>query len=126
MRVKFALAALAAFLCLAGVAQAFQWFLPYGQAKHATKEFAEEACRPDRKCVAYHVGPCKRQSSSRVDCAAGFLYKGVNEPGDEVVCALVLHWGVSHNGELALKRHGKPRCRRVESEAEAESEPGLR
>jgi hypothetical protein len=120
MRVKVALAALAAFFCLVAAAQGFQWFLPYGQAKHATKEFAEEACHRDHKCVAYHVGPCKRVSHSRVDCAAAFLYKGVGEPGDEVVCAVGLHWGVSHNGELALKRHGAPKCQRVESEAESE------
>lgn len=124
MRAKVALAALAAFLCLVGVAQGFQWFLPYGQAKQATKEFAEETCRQDHKCRAYHVGPCKRQSHSRVDCVAAFLYKGFNEPGDEVACALVLHWGVSHSGELALKRHGRPQCQRVEPESE--SEPGLR
>lgn len=123
MRVKVALATLAAFFCLVGAAQGFQWFLPYGQAKHATKEFAEGTCHRDHKCRAYHVGPCKRQSSSRVDCAVGFLYRGVNEPNDEVVCALVLHWGVSHNGELALKRHGKPQCRAVETEGEEE---GLR
>jgi hypothetical protein len=122
MRMKVALAALAAFFCLVGAAQGFQWFLPYGQAKQATKEFAEETCRSEHKCVAYHVGPCKRVSHSRVDCGAAFLYKGIKEPGDEVVCAIDLHWGVSHNGELALKRHGAPRCQRVESEAESGSE----
>lgn len=124
MRVKVALAAFVAFLCLVGVAQGFQWHLGYGLAKHATKEFAEETCRSERKCVAYHVGPCKRRSESRVDCAAGFLYKGVNEPGDEIVCAILLHWGVSHSGELALKRHGRPQCRAVETKPE--SEEGVR
>jgi hypothetical protein len=128
MRLKVALVALAAFLCLAGAAQGFQWHLRYGQAKHATKEFAEVTCRRDHKCKAYGVGKCRRQSESRVDCAVAFLYKGVAEPGDEVVCALILHWGVSHSGEVALKRHGRPHCQKVESEgeSEAESEPGLR
>ena len=126
MGIRVGIAALAAFLCLVGAAQGFQWHLGYGQAKHATKEFAEGTCHTEHKCVAYHVGPCKRQSASRVDCAAGFLYKGIDEPGDQVVCALILHWGVSHNGELALKRHGKPRCQRIEPEAEGEAEPGLR
>jgi hypothetical protein len=118
MRVRVVCATLAAFLCLAAAAQAFVWHLGYGQAKHATKEFAEETCRRERKCVAYGVGPCKRASESRVDCVADFLYKGVNEPGDEVVCAIVLHWGVNHHGEIALKRHGKPVCREVETEPE--------
>jgi hypothetical protein len=132
MKVRVALAALAAFFCLVGGAQAFEWFLPYGQAKHATKEFAEETCRRDHKCRAYHVGPCRRQSHSRVDCAAGFLYRGTGESAQAVVCAVVLHWGVSHNGELALKRHGRPRCSLVEPEGESESgsggesEPGVR
>jgi hypothetical protein len=118
MRIGVGVAALAAFLCLAGAAEAFQWHLGYGQAKHATKEFAEGTCGSERKCVAYSVGPCRRASESRVDCAAAFLYKGVNEPGDEVACAILLHWGVSHNGEVALKRHGRPTCERVEVEAE--------
>jgi hypothetical protein len=116
MRIGVAIAALAVSLALAGTAAAFQWHLGYGQAKHATKEFAEETCRVDHKCVAYKVGPCKRASESRVDCAAAFLYKGVDEPSDEVVCALILHWGVNHRGEVALKRHGKPSCSQVESE----------
>jgi hypothetical protein len=113
---KVIVAALAALLCLAASAQAFVWHLGYGQAKRATKEFAEETCRHDRKCVADRVGPCKRASESRVDCAAAFLYKGLNEPGEEVVCAILLHWGVNHHGEIALKRHGRPTCRQVEVE----------
>lgn len=116
MRIKVGIAALAACLSLVGTAEAFQWHLGYGQAKHATKEFAEETCQRDHKCVAYNVGSCRRASESRVDCAAGFLYKGVNEPGDKVVCALILHWGVNHNGEVTLKRHGRPSCQQVEPE----------
>lgn len=128
MGIRVGIAALAVFLCLVGAAQGFQWHLGYGQAKHATKEFAEQVCHRDHKCVAYHVGPCKRRSESRVDCAAGFLYKGADEPGEKFVCALILHWGVSRNGEVALKRHGKPRCGLLEpeGETEAESEPGVR
>jgi hypothetical protein len=91
--------------------------LGFGQAKHATREFAEETCRIEHKCVAYAVGSCKRISDSRVDCAAAILYKGVNEPGDEVACSIILHWGVSHSGELALKNHGSPNCREVEPQS---------
>ena len=116
MKVKVVIAALAAFLCLTATAQAFVWHLGYGQAKHATQEFAEATCKGDRKCVAYKVGPCKRASESRVDCAPGFLYKGVSEPGDEVVCVILLHWGVNHHGEVALKNHGRPACQAVEPE----------
>jgi hypothetical protein len=111
-------AVLAALLCLAASAQAFVWHLGFGQAKHATKEFVEETCRLERKCIADRVGSCKRASESRVDCAAAFLYKGVNEPGEEIVCAILLHWGVNHHGEIALKRHGRPTCRLVEDEEE--------
>lgn len=124
MKVKVVIAALAAFLCLAATAQAFVWHLGYGQAKHATKEFAEESCRIDRKCVDYRVGPCKRRSESGVDCVVSFLYTGVVEPGDKAACALILHWGVNRNGELALKKHGKPKCARIEPEPEPE--PGIR
>lgn len=117
MRIWVGVAALVAFLTLVGTAEAFHWHLGYGQAKHATREFAEETCRAERKCIAYAVGPCKRISESRVDCLAGLLYKGVNEPGDEVACNIVLHWGVNHSGEVALKNHGSPNCREVETQA---------
>ncbi len=116
MRSSVAIAALAvSFLALAGTAAAFQWHLGYGQAKHETRLFAEETCRHERKCIGYAVGPCERISASRIDCVAGFLYKGVTEPGDEVACNIALHWGVNHNGELALKNHGSLNCRKVET-----------
>jgi len=115
MRISVVIAALAVFWTLVGTAEAFQWHLGYGQAKHATRVFAEEACREDHKCIGYGVGPCERVSESRVDCVAGLLYKGVAEPGDEVACNIVLHWGVSRNGQLALKNHGSPNCRKVET-----------
>lgn len=114
MKIKVAIAALAAFLALVGTAEAFHWHLGYGQAKHATRVFAEETCRREHKCIGYAVGPCDRVSESRVDCLAGLLYKGVAEPGDEVACNIVLHWGVSHSGQLVLKNHGSPSCRQVE------------
>lgn len=117
MRIGVAIAVLAAFMCLAATAEAFEWHLGYGQAKHATREFAEGTCRAERKCIGYAVGPCKRVSNSRIDCLAGLLYKGVSEPGDEVACNIVLHWGVNHNGEIALKNHGSPNCREVEPQA---------
>ncbi len=115
MRIGVAVAALVASLALAGTAEAFHWHLGYGQAKHATRVFAEEVCREERKCIGYGVGRCERVSDSRVDCFAGLLYKGVVEPGDEVVCNIALHWGVSRSGELTLKNHGSPNCRAVET-----------
>lgn len=115
MRISVAITALALSLALVGTAEAFKWHLGYGQAKHATKVFAEESCRDDRKCIAYAVGRCDRVSDSRIDCVAGLLYKGVAEPGDEVACNIVLHWGVSRAGELALKNYGKPDCRKIEA-----------
>lgn len=118
MKVKVVIAALAAFLCLVATAQAFVWHLGYGQAKHATKEFAQATCQSERHCVGYRAGPCRRASESRVDCVAAFLYKGIKEPGDEVACAIILHWGVNHNGEIVLKRHGRPKCEQVEAEPE--------
>ncbi len=115
MRISVAIAAVAVFLALAGTADAFRWHLGYGQAKHETRVFAEESCREDRKCVAYAVGRCNRISDSRIDCLAGLLYKGIAEPGDEVACDIVLHWGVSRRGEVALKNYGRPNCRPIET-----------
>jgi hypothetical protein len=116
-----AITALAVSLTLVSTAEAFKWHLGYGQAKHATKVFAEETCRLDHKCIAYAVGPCDRASDSRVDCLAGLLYKGVAEPGDEVACNIVLHWGVSRSGEMVLKKHGRPDCRPLEPQATSEN-----
>jgi hypothetical protein len=117
MRIGVAIAAMAMFLSVVGTAEAFKWHLGYGQAKNETKLFARETCRGERKCIAYAVGPCKRISESRVDCVAGLLYKGVAEPGDEVACNIVLHWGVNRNGEVALKNYGRPNCRAAENQA---------
>lgn len=110
MRIKVAIAALAAFLALVGTAQAFQWHLPLGQAKHATREFAEESCRSDHRCTGFGVGACRRVSDSRVDCVAGLFYKDQPKPGEETECNIVLHWGVDSRGYLALKNHGSPNC----------------
>jgi hypothetical protein len=115
MKIKVAIAAMAMSLALVGTAEAFHWHLGYGQAKHATRLFAEESCREEHKCIGYAVGGCKRVSDSRVDCLMGLLYKGVAEPGDEVACDIVLHWGVSHSGQLVLKNNGSPNCRQVET-----------
>jgi hypothetical protein len=115
MKIKVAIATLAASLALVSTAEAFHWHLGYGQAKHETRVFAEETCRAERKCIGYAVGPCDRVSDSRIDCLAGLLYKGVAEPGDEVACNIVLHWGVNHSGVLVLKNHGSPNCRQVET-----------
>jgi hypothetical protein len=114
MRVKLVVSVLAAFFLLAASAQAFQWHLGYGQAKHASKEFAEAACQRDHQCTGYGVGQCSRASESRIDCEIGLFYAEKPEPGEEVECNILLHWGVNHSGALALKNYGKPHCFRVE------------
>ena len=109
MRIKLLVLAVAAcFVLSTATASAFQWYMSYGQAKNATKEFAKVACKSDHKCVAWGVGSCLRRSSSRFDCTMGLFYK---EPeAEEVECDVVLHWGVNRSGYLALKRHGRPHC----------------
>ncbi len=109
MQVRLAVIAMAAFFALAGSAEAFQWHMRYGQAKHASKEYAKEGCREIAECVAYAVGQCYRQSSSRFDCTVGRFYPGV-EPGEEIECNTVLHWGVSYSGRVQLKNAGEPYC----------------
>ncbi len=111
MRVKLVASVLvAAFLLLAASAQAFQWHMSYGQAKNATKEFAQGVCRGDKKCTGYGVGQCLRKSESRFDCEAGTFYAELPEPGKELECNVLLHWGVGHTGVVELKNYGKPRC----------------
>jgi hypothetical protein len=113
VKTKIALAALLALLALAGTAQAFQWHMRYGQAKHATREFAEQLCHEDRQCTGFGVGQCNRVSNSRYDCTMGAFYQGFYEPGDEVECDIVLHWGVDHAGFVKLKNYGSPNCRQI-------------
>ena len=57
MRIGVAIALLivSLFLALAGTAQAFQWHLGYGQAKHATRVFAEETCRASACSAQSHT-----------------------------------------------------------------------
>ena len=81
MRIGVAIAAMAVFLAMAGTAEAFKWHLGYGQAKNATKVFARETCRGERKCIAYAVGPCKRISESRVRLRGGTPIQGCRRTG---------------------------------------------
>ncbi len=110
MKTKVLVVAVAAFFALSATASAFHWHMSYGQAKHATKEFAHGFCEEDRECVGWGVGQCHRKSESRFDCTMGVFYEGFYEPGDKVECDIVLHWGVSQSGYVTLKNHGKPYC----------------
>lgn len=113
MRLKVLVLTVTAFFALVATASAFHWHLGYGQAKHATREFAEAFCEEDRDCVAWGVGRCVRRSDSRVDCTMGAFYKDFYEPGDEVECDIVLHWGVNRSGYIDLKNYGSPNCHRL-------------
>lgn len=113
MKVKLAVAVLAAFLLLAGTAQAFEWHMRYGQAKHESRAFVEQVCREDRECTGFGVGQCFRISSSRFDCEVGTFYANYPEYGEEMECNLPLHWGVSYYGEVVLKNHGRAHCFQV-------------
>jgi hypothetical protein len=110
MRSKLSVSALLAFFVLVGSAQAFQWHMRYGQAKHASREFVEGACRADSECTGYGVGQCARVSGSRFDCEVGTFYAESPAPGEETECNVLLHWGVNRAGYVVLKRHGTPHC----------------
>jgi hypothetical protein len=110
MRIKLLVSVLAAFFLLAAGAQAFQWHLGYGQAKHSSKEFAEVVCDQDKKCSDYEVGQCLRKSESRIDCEVGLFYADQPKAGEEIGCNTLLHWGVNREGAVVLKNYGKLRC----------------
>lgn len=110
MKAKLALVSLLAFFVLVSAAQAFQWHMRYGQAKHASREFIEQVCHEDPKCTGYAVPKCARASESRFDCLVGTFYAELPGPGEETECHMVLHWGVDHAGYMALKRHGPLHC----------------
>lgn len=101
------------FVFVVGSAEAFHWHIRYGQAKHASKEFAFEACKSDHKCAGYGVGQCYRASESRFDCEVGLFYADSPGPGEETECNIPLHWGVSRSGYLTLKNHGQVHCFQV-------------
>lgn len=110
VRVKLAAVCLLAFLAI-GVAsaEAFVWHMRYGQAKNATKAFARESCNEDTECLGWGTGQCYRKSQSRFDCEMALFYAGI-EPGEEIECNILLHWGASHSGYVTLKNHGRPYC----------------
>jgi hypothetical protein len=108
MKLKLAVAALAAFLLLAGSAEAFQWHMRYGQAKHASRQYAVGACEQIGECTAFAVGQCYRISASRFDCQIGIFTPGVET--EEIECNQMLHWGVSYTGRVQLKNSGEPNC----------------
>jgi hypothetical protein len=109
MKVKIALLAVAGLLVMAGSADAFKWRMAYGQAKSESKVFAKETCREIPECTGWGVGPCLRRSPSRFDCTIGIFARGV-EPGEEIQCDQVLHWGVNRSGVVVLKNFGRPHC----------------
>lgn len=109
MKVKIALLATAALLVMAGSAEAFKWHMSYGQAKNASKELARELCDSTSDCTGYGIGKCQRKSSSRFDCPIGLFTPGA-EPGEEIRCDVVLHWGVNRGGVLVLKNRGPFHC----------------
>jgi hypothetical protein len=109
VKLRISLLAVAILLLSTATASAFHWHLGYGQAKHATKEFAQTLCEEDRECVGWGVGQCNRRSESRIDCTMGVFYAGA-EPGTEIECDGVLHWGVDRAGYVALKNAGPPHC----------------
>ncbi len=113
MTIRLAAASLFAFLVLVSSADAFQWHMRYGQAKHASRVFIQEACREDHECTGYGVGQCSRISSSRFDCEAGLFYANTPGLGEELECNIALHWGVSYSGYVVLKNHGQPHCFQV-------------
>ncbi|HEU4392576.1 MAG TPA: hypothetical protein VFR04_02940 [Solirubrobacterales bacterium] len=112
MKVKVAAAAIAALFVLAGSAQAFQWHMSYGQAKNASKEFAEELCESNSECTGFGVGQCRRKSLSRFDCLIGLFSPGA-EPSEEIECDVLLHWGASRGGYVALNNRGPFHCHSV-------------
>lgn len=103
------IAVLALGLLMPASAEAVQWRMRYGQAKHATKEYAQDTCEELRECTAWGVGQCFRRSLSRFSCSMGTFFPGV-EPGEEIECRQVLHWGVSFDGYVELKARGRPHC----------------
>ncbi|HEX5928080.1 MAG TPA: hypothetical protein VFY48_01670 [Solirubrobacterales bacterium] len=109
MKVKIALLATTALLATAGSAEAFKWHMSYGQAKNASKELAKELCDGVSECTGYGVGQCQRRSPSRFDCLIGLFSPGT-EPGEEIQCDVVLHWGVNRGGAITLKNRGPFHC----------------
>jgi hypothetical protein len=106
MRVRIAALSVALVLLGAASAEAFQWHLGFALAKHETRELVREACKRDRQCVAYGVGPCQRISESRIDCIGATLDATAS---GERQCSRIVHWGVKPGGYIKV-RLGPPHC----------------
>ena len=112
MRIKVVLLAMVGLLVLAGSAEAFKWRMSYGQAKSESKLFALETCREIPECTNWRVQTCRRRSLSRFDCTINLFARGT-QPGEEIECDQVLHWGVNRAGVIVLKNFGDPYCHLV-------------
>lgn len=112
MKLKVLLLAVCGLLVLAGSADAFQWRMSYGQAKNESKVYAKETCAELSECSGWGVGACRRRSLSRFDCTIGIFARGA-EPGEEIECDQILHWGVNRAGVIVLKNYGRPSCSTV-------------
>jgi hypothetical protein len=78
MKIKTVLAlAAVALLCTAAVAEATQ-ALPFQQARKQSKVAVANYCEHEAQCDTWRVGPCKRFSRSRVDCAAVVMAHSIN------------------------------------------------
>ncbi|HEX7279607.1 MAG TPA: hypothetical protein VF255_08305 [Solirubrobacterales bacterium] len=109
MKVKVVMLVVAGLLLMTGTADAFKWRMSYGQAKSESKAFAQGVCRELPDCTRWAVGPCLRRSLSRFDCTIGIFGRGA-EPGEEIQCDQVLHWGVDRSGAVVLKNFSRPHC----------------
>lgn len=102
MRIKVAVAAILGLLLFAGIAGAHK--LPFGYAKTEIKRFTAGVCAEADACRNWSVGPCRRRSLHRVDCASRLFS---NEGGN---CAWVTIAVVPSNSTEVRIHHKRILC----------------
>lgn len=110
MKIKVAVATLAAFLLMAGAAQAWRYYLPFYKAENDAKAFTKRLCAADRECEYWAV-KCERLTRQRINCAEATWSAGF-EPGESLRCDQVAKYGIGPGGYATLN-YTKPHCHYV-------------
>jgi hypothetical protein len=98
VKIKVVLLCLVGMLLVSSAAEASSYFLPFGQARRASKLWTQEACEAHGpSCTTWKVGHCARVYSDRVDCVGDIIFRSG-------YCVFIVENRVMGNGYIHQRR----------------------
>jgi hypothetical protein len=110
MKIKVVVVTLAAFLLVAGAAQAFRYTLPFYKAQNDAKAYTKRLCAEERECEYWAV-KCERLTAQRINCQEALWFPGI-EAGESLRCDQVAKYGIGPGGYIT-RNFTKPHCHYV-------------